>query len=60
VDLLIRTGGEQRLSDYLLWENAYAEMLFVDRMWPEFGEQDLQAGVRFFQSRQRRFGGLVA
>jgi undecaprenyl diphosphate synthase len=58
VDLLIRTGGEQRLSDFLLWEAAYAELLFLDRLWPDFGPDDLHAAVREFSSRERRFGGL--
>ena len=56
VDLLIRTGGEQRLSDFLLWEAAYAELHFTRRMWPEFQAADLEAAVRDFHSRQRRFG----
>ncbi len=59
VDLLVRTGGEQRLSDFLLWECAYAELYFTDRMWPEFSPADLQAAVREFRSRERRFGGVV-
>lgn len=58
VDLLIRTGGEQRLSDFLLWECAYAELIFSRRMWPDFAESDLAAAVREFRSRERRFGGL--
>ena len=58
VDLLIRTGGEQRLSDFLLWECAYAELVFSRRMWPDFDGDDLAAAVREFQGRQRRFGGL--
>jgi undecaprenyl diphosphate synthase len=58
VDLLIRTGGEKRLSDFLLWESAYAELLFTDRMWPEFDDADLDAAVEDFQHRQRRFGAL--
>ena len=58
VDLVIRTGGEQRLSDFLLWESAYAELYFTDTMWPDFGATDLAAAVRDFHSRQRRFGGL--
>ncbi|MBE7246979.1 MAG: undecaprenyl diphosphate synthase family protein, partial [Actinomycetospora chiangmaiensis] len=58
VDLLIRTGGEKRLSDFLLWEAAYAELHFTERMWPDFGEQDLAAAVSDFASRDRRFGGL--
>lgn len=60
VDLLIRTGGEKRLSDFLLWESAYAELLFTDRMWPEFGEADLDAAIEEFQHRERRFGGVPA
>jgi undecaprenyl diphosphate synthase len=56
VDLLIRTGGEQRLSDFLLWECAYAEFHFTRRMWPEFEAADLEAAVRDFQARDRRFG----
>ena len=58
VDLLIRTGGEQRLSDFLLWECAYAELWFTDRMWPDFGAAHLAAAVHEFHSRDRRFGGL--
>jgi len=58
VDLLIRTGGEQRLSDFLLWECAYAELWFTDRMWPDFGAAQLAAAVHEFHSRDRRFGGL--
>jgi undecaprenyl diphosphate synthase len=58
LDLLIRTGGERRLSDFLLWEAAYAELLFVERMWPDFGAEDLAAAVREFESRERRYGGL--
>ncbi len=58
VDLLIRTGGEKRLSDFLLWESAYAELLFTDRMWPDFCSSDLDAALQEFNRRQRRFGGL--
>ena len=58
VDLLIRTGGERRLSDFLLWECAYAELVFSRRMWPDFDAEDLAAAVREFRSRQRRFGAL--
>lgn len=58
VDLLIRTGGEQRLSDFLLWECAYAELLFTGVMWPDFGAPDLAAAVAEFRSRERRFGAL--
>lgn len=60
VDLLIRTGGEKRLSDFLLWESAYAELLFTDRMWPDFDEGDLDAALDEFRRRERRFGGVVA
>jgi undecaprenyl diphosphate synthase len=60
VDLLIRTGGEQRLSDFLLWECAYAELYFTSVMWPDFGANDLRAAVDAFDSRERRFGGLPA
>ncbi|WP_289016356.1 di-trans,poly-cis-decaprenylcistransferase [uncultured Methylobacterium sp.] len=59
VDLLIRTGGEKRLSDFLLWEAAYAELHFTERMWPEFGEGDLAEAVAEFRRRDRRFGGLT-
>ena len=58
VDLLIRTGGEQRLSDFLLWECAYAELWFTERMWPDFGSANLAAAIHEFHSRDRRFGGL--
>jgi undecaprenyl diphosphate synthase len=57
VDLLIRTGGEKRLSDFLLWESAYAELLFTDRMWPDFDETDLDLALEEFHRRERRFGG---
>ncbi len=58
VDLLIRTGGEQRLSDFLLWESAYAELFFTARMWPDFHDDDLAAAVAEFRGRERRFGAL--
>ncbi len=58
VDLLIRTGGEQRLSDFLLWECAYAELLFTPCMWPDFTAQDLAAAVADFHARDRRFGAV--
>ena len=60
VDLLIRTGGEKRLSDFLLWESAYAELFFTDRMWPEFDGADLEAAMAEFGRRERRFGGVPA
>jgi undecaprenyl diphosphate synthase len=56
VDLLIRTGGEKRLSDFLLWESAYAELFFTEKMWPEFTPADLEAAVAEFRGRERRFG----
>ena len=58
VDLLVRTGGERRLSDFLLWECAYAELYFSDLMWPEFGGETLAAAVADFRRRERRFGRL--
>ena len=58
VDLLIRTGGERRLSDFLLWECAYAELVFSRTMWPDFGADDLASAVRDFHGRERRFGAV--
>ena len=58
VDLLIRTGGEKRLSDFLLWESAYAELIFSDTMWPDFDGDELRSAVEEFHQRERRFGGL--
>jgi undecaprenyl diphosphate synthase len=60
VDHLVRTGGEQRLSDFLLWECPYAEFLFLPTPWPEFGADDLAAAVAEFRRRERRFGRLPA
>jgi len=60
VDLLIRPGGEKRLSDFLLWESAYAELLFTDRMWPDFDVADLEKALKEFNLRERRFGGVPA
>jgi undecaprenyl diphosphate synthase len=56
VDLLVRTGGERRLSDFLLWECAYAELVFTDRPWPEFCSADLEAAIAEYQLRDRRYG----
>jgi len=58
VDLVIRTSGEKRLSDFLLWESAYAELHFTDRMWPDFDAEDLAEALTSFHQRERRFGGL--
>jgi undecaprenyl diphosphate synthase len=54
----IGTSGEQRLSDFLPWESAYAELHFTERMWPDFGAEDLAEALRAFRGRERRFGGL--
>ncbi|MGO9544230.1 MAG: di-trans,poly-cis-decaprenylcistransferase [Rhodomicrobium sp.] len=60
VDLLIRTSGEQRLSDFLLWECAYAELHFTQRHWPDFEAADLAAAIDAFRRRDRRYGGISA
>jgi undecaprenyl diphosphate synthase len=60
VDLVIRTSGEKRLSDFLLWESAYAELHFTDVMWPDFGADALAEALASFSRRERRFGGLQA
>ena len=57
-DLMIRTSGEQRLSNYLLWQLAYAEFYFTDVFWPDFGEKDLDLALEYYANRDRRFGGL--
>ena len=57
VDLLIRTGGEKRLSNFLLWDLSYAELFFSDKLWPDFTRSDLYDAITSFQGRQRRFGG---
>lgn len=57
LDLMIRTSGEQRLSNFLLWQAAYAELMFVDTLWPDFGSDDLADAIRWFTTRERRFGG---
>lgn len=57
-DLMIRTSGEQRLSNYLLWQLAYAEFYFTDTLWPDFNKKELEKAVEFYQSRDRRFGGI--
>jgi undecaprenyl diphosphate synthase len=60
VDLLIRTGGEKRLSDFLLWESAYAELRFVDHLWPDFDEREFLAALEDYARRDRRFGRIDA
>ena len=57
-DLIVRTSGEYRISNFLMWENAYAELVFTDVLWPDFRREDLYAAVAEFQRRERRFGGL--
>ena len=58
LDLLIRTSGEQRLSNFLLWQAAYAELLFIDTLWPDFDETVMQAALAEYARRERRYGGL--
>jgi undecaprenyl diphosphate synthase len=57
-DLVIRTSGERRLSNFLLWQSAYAELMFVDTLWPDFGRQELLDALDKFSQRERRFGAL--
>lgn len=59
VDLLIRTGGEKRISNFLLWQIAYAELFFIDTLWPDFSEKHFIEALDWFQKRQRKFGGLM-
>jgi undecaprenyl diphosphate synthase len=59
-DLLIRTGGEQRVSNFLLWDLAYAELYFSARLWPDFGVSDLEEALAYFAGRERRFGKIAA
>lgn len=59
-DLLIRTSGEQRISNFLLWQIAYSEFVFLDILWPDFDEQTLEEAITIYQSRNRRFGGITA
>lgn len=56
VDLMIRTGGEQRISNFILWQAAYAELWFTEKLWPDFTESDLQTAISWFSGRERRFG----
>ena len=55
-DLVIRTSGEERLSNFLIWQSAYSELVFVDKLWPDFTIQDLEAAIKEFHRRERRFG----
>jgi undecaprenyl diphosphate synthase len=57
-DILIRTSGEQRISNFLLWQCAYSEFVFTDTLWPDFGEKDLAAALEEYAGRDRRYGGL--
>ena len=57
-ELLIRPGGEMRISNFLMWQTAYSEMVFTDTLWPDFGEKDINAAIVQYQKRDRRFGGL--
>jgi undecaprenyl diphosphate synthase len=59
-DLIIRTSGEQRLSNFLLWQGAYSELVFVDDYWPDFDRATLEAVIQEYRGRERRFGGLIA
>ncbi len=58
VDLLIRTSDEHRLSNFLIWQSAYSEIYFTDVLWPDFGKEDIDKALAFYNSRKRRFGGL--
>jgi undecaprenyl diphosphate synthase len=57
-DLIIRTSGEQRISNFLLWQGAYSELMFADQLWPDFDEKVLRSAIIEYQSRDRRFGAL--
>ena len=59
-DLIVRTSGEQRLSNFLLWQSAYAEFVFTDTLWPDFTKRDLEAAIEEFHRRERRFGATTA
>jgi undecaprenyl diphosphate synthase len=59
-DLIIRTGGERRISNFLLWQSAYSELVFLDKFWPDFGKEDLEAAILEYQSRHRRYGMVEA
>ena len=57
-DLIIRTGGDCRLSNFLLWQSAYSELIFIKKFWPEFSQDDFLSAIKEFNQRERRFGGL--
>ena len=59
VDLFVRSSGEQRTSNFMLWQSAYAEMVFLDTLWPDFGRKELWEAIRIFHARDRRFGGAI-
>jgi undecaprenyl diphosphate synthase len=59
-DLILRTSGEKRISNFLLWQAAYSELVFIDKLWPDFAEADLAEAVREFQGRERRYGAAVS
>ena len=59
-DLVIRTSGEQRISNFFLWQSAYAELVFVDTLWPDFSKIDLEHAIREFRRRERRYGAVVS
>ena len=59
VDLFVRSSGEQRTSNFLLWQSAYAEMVFLDTLWPDFTRQDLWQAIDIYTGRTRRFGGAI-
>ena len=58
-DLIIRTGGEQRISNFLLWQSAYSELLFLDKLWPDFSKEDLATAIQEYQKRYRRYGAAL-
>ena len=57
-DLFIRTGGEMRISNFLLWQSAYSEFVFTERLWPDFDESDIDAAIQAYRQRDRRYGGI--
>ncbi len=58
IDILIRTGGEQRISNFLLWQSAYAELYFADVLWPDFDEEEFNKAIEWYQLRERRYGKI--